>query len=114
MRYLKLVWVVLTLALVPTASTYKGQPSSPSTAPNRTEQPLSLRVVSYQIEARLDVAKKAIDATETLTYRNLTGRALDTFPFHLYLNAFQPTLHVYARGAPLRDAGEDPWLGLGS
>jgi hypothetical protein len=40
--------------------------------------------------SRLDVAKKTIDATEALTYRNLTGRALDTFPFHLYLNAFQP------------------------
>jgi len=50
-----------------------------------------LRVVSYQIDARLDVVKKAIDATETLKYRNLTGRLLDTFPFHLYLNAFQPT-----------------------
>jgi hypothetical protein len=50
-----------------------------------------LRVVSYKIDARLDVAKKAIDATETLTYRNLAGRPLDTFRFHLYLNAFQPT-----------------------
>jgi hypothetical protein len=50
-----------------------------------------LRVVFYEIDARLDIAKKAIDATETLTYRNLTGRPLDTFPFHLYLNAFQPT-----------------------
>src|SRR5262249_18311621 len=91
MRYLRLVWAALTLPLVLTASAYKGQPSSPSPASNRTEQPLSQRVVSYQIDARLDVARKAIDATETLTYRNLTGRALDTFPFHLYLNAFQPT-----------------------
>jgi hypothetical protein len=47
--------------------------------------------VAYQIDARLDAAKKTIDARETLTYRNLTGRPLDTFPFHLYLNAFQPT-----------------------
>jgi len=91
MRYLKLVWVVLILPLVPTASACKGQPSSPSTAAIQTEQRLSLRVVAYQIDARLDVAKKAIDATETVTYRNLTGRPLDTFPFHLYLNAFQPT-----------------------
>jgi hypothetical protein len=109
MRYLKLVWVVLTLPLVPTAWAYKGQPSSPSTAPNRTEQPLSLRVVSYQIEARLDVARKAIDATETLTYRNLTGRPLDTFPFHLYLNAFQPTStfmrEVRLYGTPARIPG---------
>jgi len=52
---------------------------------------LSTRVVAYQIEARLDPAKKTVDAAETLTYHNLTGRPLDTFPFHLYLNAFQPT-----------------------
>ena len=53
-------------------------------------QPLSTRVVAYRIEARLDAVKKTIDATETLTYRNLTGQPLDRFPFHLYLNAFQP------------------------
>lgn len=52
-------------------------------------QPLSTRVVTYKIDARLNASKKTIDATETLTYRNLTGRPLDTFPFHLYLNAFQ-------------------------
>jgi hypothetical protein len=52
---------------------------------------LSTRVVVYQIEARLDPVKKTVDATETLTYHNLSGRPLDTFPFHLYLNAFQPT-----------------------
>ena len=52
--------------------------------------PLSQRVVAYQIDARLDTEKKTIDATETLTYHNLTGQPQDTFPFHLYLNAFQP------------------------
>src|SRR5437870_4637061 len=111
MRYLKLVWVVLTFPLVATASAYEGQPSSPSTAPNRTEQPPSLRVVSYQIDARLDVVKKAIDATETLKYRNLTGRPLDTFPFHLYLNAFQPTStfmrEVRLHGTPARIPGSE-------
>jgi hypothetical protein len=53
-------------------------------------QSLSPRVVAYHIDARLDAAKKTVDATETLTYRNLTGQPLTTFPFHLYLNAFQP------------------------
>ncbi|MBZ5722680.1 MAG: M1 family metallopeptidase [Acidobacteriia bacterium] len=53
-------------------------------------QPLSERVVAYQIDARFDAAKKTVDATETLTYRNLTGQPQDTFPFHLYLNGFQP------------------------
>jgi hypothetical protein len=52
--------------------------------------PLSERVVAYTIDARLDTDKKTLDATESLTYRNLTGQPLTTFPFHLYLNAFRP------------------------
>ncbi len=53
-------------------------------------KPLSERVVAYEIDAHFDAQKKTLDATETLTYRNLTGQPQDTFPFHLYLNAFQP------------------------
>ncbi len=53
-------------------------------------KPLSTRVVAYNIEAKLDTGKKSLDATETLTYKNLTGQPLATFPFHLYLNAFRP------------------------
>ena len=51
---------------------------------------LSTRVVAYQIDARLDTSTHTITATETLRYRNLTGRPQKTFPFHLYLNAFEP------------------------
>ncbi len=51
--------------------------------------PLSQRVVAYQIDAKYDPPKHTVDATETLTYHNLTGQPLDRFPFHLYLNAFQ-------------------------
>src|SRR5664279_2604172 len=51
--------------------------------------PLSQRVVAYQIDAKYDPARHTVEATETLTYRNLTGQPLDRFPFHLYLNAFQ-------------------------
>jgi hypothetical protein len=53
--------------------------------------PLSQRVVAYEMDARYNANNHSLDATETLTYHNLTGQALDTFPFHLYLNAFQPT-----------------------
>jgi hypothetical protein len=63
-------------------------PSQETTGP--LTRPYSTRVVAYQIDARLDPKKKTIDATETLRYHNLTGQPLDTFPFHLYLNAFQP------------------------
>ena len=53
-------------------------------------QPLSQRVVHYEIDAKYDSAKHTVDATEVLTYHNLTGHPLDHFPFHLYQNAFQP------------------------
>jgi hypothetical protein len=53
-------------------------------------QPLSTRVTAYTIDAKLDTDQKTLDATETLTYKNLTGQPLNTFPFHLYLNAFRP------------------------
>jgi hypothetical protein len=53
-------------------------------------QPLSVRVVDYAIDAHIDTGAKSLDATETLTYKNLTGQPLASFPFHLYLNAFQP------------------------
>ena len=52
--------------------------------------PLSTRVVAYRIDAKLDPATHTITATETLTYHNLTGQPQQDFPFHLYLNAFQP------------------------
>ena len=51
---------------------------------------LSIRVAAYKIEAKLDPANHTITATETLTYHNLTGQPQQTFPFHLYLNAFRP------------------------
>ena len=52
--------------------------------------PLSQRVVAYHIDATYNPPQHTVEATETLTYRNLTGQSLDTFPFHLYLNGFQP------------------------
>src|SRR5580700_1216721 len=53
--------------------------------------PLSQRVVAYDMDAKYNAKAHSLDATETLTYHNLTGQPLDTFPFHLYLNAFEPT-----------------------
>src|SRR5581483_2277799 len=52
--------------------------------------PMSQRVVHYEIEAKYDSATHTADASEVLTYHNVTGQALDHFPFHLYQNAFQP------------------------
>jgi hypothetical protein len=67
-----------------------------------SDKPLSQRVVAYDIDARIDAQRHALDATETLTWINLTGQPQDTFPFHLYLNAFQPR-SSFARETKLYD-----------
>jgi hypothetical protein len=73
---------LLSLMAAPLARTQSIATNSPT--------PLSVRVTAYNIDARLDTDKKSLDATETLSYKNLTGQPLASFPFHLYLNAFRP------------------------
>src|ERR1700692_1438884 len=73
--------------------------------------PMSPRVVHYEIDAHYDAAKHVVNATEVLTYHNLTGQALDHFPFHLYQNAFQPKA-TWVREAKIvgsRDTAYDKW-----
>src|SRR5579871_1540664 len=72
---------------------------------------MSQRIVHYEIDARYDATKHIVDATELLTYHNLTGQALDHFPFHLYQNAFQPKA-TFVREAKLegsRDTDYEKW-----
>jgi hypothetical protein len=77
-------------------------------------KPLSTRVVAYQIEATLDTRAHKIRARETVTYKNLTGQPQQTFPFHLYLNAFQPQstfmteVRLYGTRGAGSDSGWDP------
>lgn len=73
--------------------------------------PMSERVVHYEINARYDAGKHTIDADEILTYHNLTGQALDHFPFHLYQNAFQPnaTFVREAKSTGSRDSQYQKW-----
>src|SRR5271170_7266716 len=69
--------------------------------------PLSSRVVAYDMDARYNAEAHSLDASETLTYHNLTGQPLDTFPFHLYLNAFQPTSTWVREGKREMTRGQD-------
>ena len=103
-RWLSFVGSVAALAIVATAVVHsRPLPTLPSQAPaaqsatpagiaagDSAKQPLSTRVVAYEIEAKLDAEHHKIAASESLTYHNLTGQPQQTFPFHLYLNAFQP------------------------
>src|SRR5712692_5798398 len=73
------------------AATPAGTFSIPDTTiAINSEKPMSQRVVHYEMDAKYDAAKHTVDATEVLTYHNLTGLPLDHFPFHRYLNGFQP------------------------
>ena len=76
---------IATFAVLATAHGLRGQSIATNSA-----VPLSTRVVDYTIDARVHPGSHMLDATETLTYRNLTAQPLTVFPFHLYLNAFQP------------------------
>ncbi len=73
--------------------------------------PMSQRIVHYDIDAKYNASTHTVDANEVLTYHNLTGQALDHFPFHLYQNAFQPKA-TFVRDAKLmgsRDTGYQKW-----
>ncbi len=81
-------------------------------APNVKDVPLSKRVVAYQIDAKYNPPQHTVEGTETLTYHNLTGQALDTFPFHLYLNGFQPKstwMHEAHRDGNFRTSSLEEW-----
>jgi len=104
------LWLVLRLAAVLLLWSAEAAAQSPF-AP-KVSGPLSQRVVAYQIDANYDPSKHTVDATETLTYHNLTGQPLDTFPFHLYLNAFQPKstwMHEAHRDVTFRSSSLAEW-----
>ncbi len=58
----------------------------------------SPRNANYAIEARLDPQAHTLDGTLVLEWTNRTQRAVSTFPFHLYWNAFRNNLSTAARG----------------
>jgi hypothetical protein len=104
-----------TKAPVPAKGASNGAPAGISipdtTLAINSDKPMSERVVHYEIDAKYDASKHTVDATEVLTYHNLTGQALDHFPFHLYQNAFQPKA-TFVRDSKLmgsRDTGYEKW-----
>ncbi|HVO10810.1 MAG TPA: M1 family metallopeptidase [Vicinamibacteria bacterium] len=71
---------------------------------------VSPRNASYTIEARLDPGEHTIAGSLVLDWRNTSDRALSSFPFHLYWNAFRNNLSTTARGEGRRrrfEPGED-------
>ncbi|MGO8994482.1 MAG: M1 family metallopeptidase [Polyangiaceae bacterium] len=52
-------------------------------------QPLSQRVASYDLKAKLDPDRHTVDGTEHLRWLNRSDRPIKSLYFHLYLNAFE-------------------------
>jgi hypothetical protein len=102
--------------VVGAATAMAASSSGTATIPDTTlainsDKPLSERIVHYEIDAKYDPNKHVVDATEVLTYHNVTGQALDHFPFHLYQNAFQPkaTWVSEAKVMGSRDVNYEKW-----
>jgi Peptidase family M1 domain len=90
------------------AATQETPKASASGAAASAKPPLSTRLVAYEIGAKLDPQNHKIAASETLTYKNLTGQPQQTFPFHLYLNAFQPQSTFMTETRLYGTRGTDP------
>jgi hypothetical protein len=115
---------------IPFASAHASGTNVPSAASawggERTgkEATLSDRVVSYRINAELDAAKHAVTASEHMTWRNRSDRAVSRVYFHLYLNGFKNngstwfterkvlTAHGQSRGAASLEKGQWGWIDL--
>jgi hypothetical protein len=61
--------------------------------------PRSPRNASYKIEARLDVVKHQIAASQTLTWTNTGQSPVDMLPFHVYLNGFKNEQSLFMRSS---------------
>jgi hypothetical protein len=69
---------------------------------------LTKPIASYEITCRLDTDKKTIEATEKITWSNVTSKPARTLQFHLYLNAFRNTLSTLWRESRGVARGGDP------
>ena len=61
--------------------------------------PRSPRIANYKLEAKLDPVRHQITGTETLTWTNPGQTAVDSLPFHLYLNAFKNEQSLFMRSS---------------
>ena len=56
---------------------------------SEAKAPLSNRIANYEMDVRLDVENRLIDATEVLTWKNSTFSETSELQFHLYYNAWR-------------------------
>lgn len=76
--------------------------------------PEHAHVVDYAITARYDETLHQIDGRARITWRNRGPRAVDSIPFHLYMNGFRAADTAWMEQARGQHRGEtldleDPW-----
>jgi len=69
--------------------------------------PLSDRIASYDMSAKLNPDKKVITGTETLYWENTSTDKISELQFHLYLNAFKNTKSTFIQESSGRLRGDD-------
>ncbi|MCX6132289.1 MAG: M1 family metallopeptidase [Ignavibacteriales bacterium] len=55
------------------------------------------RIVRYSMDVKLNTRTNIISGTETLEWKNTTGRPQQDFPFHLYHNAWKNNRSTFAK-----------------
>ncbi len=87
-------------------------------------EPLSERVVDYQIAARFLAEERMLDCTELVSFRNTTGSPTSELVFHLYMNGFANSESIYqknsswgidfnTRGEPVLGYMDIEWVVMG-
>jgi Peptidase family M1 domain len=106
-----LVLALLVAAVVVAAHGRAEMPAPASRLPPlSSDYPLPLlperspRNANYTIEARLDTSAHTLEGSLLLEWRNLGDIPIETFPFHLYWNAYRNNLSSVARGDGTRAA----------
>ena len=96
---MRAAWCLLALMAVTSAS---AQPGTTGVM----NPPLSPRNANYTIAATLDPATRAITATETIVWRNITSRPATDLQFHLYWNAWRDTTSTFMRERAFSGGGD--------
>jgi hypothetical protein len=84
----------------------RGEPSAASMSGVVTP-PLSPRNASYTITARLDPGTRTITGSETIAWRNISGRSATDLQFHLYWNAWKNARSTFMRERALGGNSDD-------
>ncbi|MFK7848248.1 MAG: M1 family metallopeptidase [Rhodothermales bacterium] len=82
-----------------------------------SSEPLSNRLVNYQMDVELDPEARTIEGKQRLTWRNPDTQPVSELQFHLYLNAFRNEQSTFMKesGGSHRGftaEGNDPWGGI--